>query len=352
MEHWDFLVDKLELSRTELRSISAPDTVELAPGEALLEVERFSFTANNITYGVVGNQLGYWRFFPAPEGWGRIPVWGFARVLRSNAEGVANGLRLYGYLPMSTHFVTNIQPSSGGYVDASAHRTALPAAYNRYSDAPETERDDYAALLKPLFTTSFLLDDLLAEAAPDATVVISSASSRTALGLASMIARRGAKAVALTSDRNVNFVKGVDLYGRVSRYQDAERLDVCGPVAFVDVAGDVGVRGAVHRRFGDQLVHSAVVGATHHEARTPIADEPLPGPNPAFFFAPDRLAKCVADWGASAFNDRVQDAMARFIDESGWLRIERHYGPIALGEVYAAALTGTASSNLGHIVLP
>lgn len=352
MEHWDFLVDKADLSRTELRPIPAPDAIELALGEALLAVERFSFTANNITYGVVGDQLGYWRFFPAFEGWGRIPVWGFARVLRSNAEGVAEGLRLYGYLPMSTHFVTGVRTSGGGYADASAHRAGLPAAYNRYVDAPETARDDHVALLKPLFTTSFLLDDLLEEAAPDATAIISSASSKTALGLASMIAQRGAKAVALTSDRNVAFVEGLGLYGQVVRYDDAARLDIDGPVAFVDVAGDAGVREAVHRRFGDRLVHSAVVGATHHEARAPATEEPLPGPKPAFFFAPDRLAKRSADWGASAFNDRVRDAMTRFIEESDWLRIERHRGPEALADVYASALSGTASSDVGHIVLP
>lgn len=353
MEHWDFLVDKADLSRTELRPIPAPDAVELAPGEVLLEVERFSFTANNVTYGVTGGQLGYWRFFPAPDGCGRIPVWGFARVLRSNAEGVAEGLRLYGYLPMSTHFVTVIRPSdSGGYVDASPHRTALPAAYNRYAAAPETERDDHVALLKPLFTTSFLLDDLLAEVAPDATTLVSSASSRTALGLASVLAHRGATAVALTTGRNVGFVKGTGLYGRVACYDDAAHLGIDGPVAFVDIAGDATVREAVHRCFGDRLVHSAIVGATHRDARATTIDKPLPGPKPTFFFAPDRLAKRSAEWGAPTFNDHVQGAMARFIDESAWLGIERHHGPAALGEVYAMTLAGTASPNVGHIVLP
>jgi NADPH:quinone reductase-like Zn-dependent oxidoreductase len=352
MEHWDFLVERADLSQTELRPIPAPDMVELAAGEALVQVERFSFTANNITYGVVGDQLGYWRFFPAPDKWGRIPVWGFARVLRSEAVGVSEGLRLYGYLPMSTHFVTSIHPYGGGYVDASAHRAALPAAYNRYVDAPVSEQDDHLALLKPLFTTSFLLDDMLDEAAPSATVIISSASSRTALGLASMVARRGAKAVALTSDKNIAFLENLGLYGQVVRYQDVSQLDVNGSVAFVDVAGDTAVRAAVHHRFGARLVHSAVVGATHHEARAPAMDKPLPGPPPVFFFAPDRLAKRSADWGASAFNDRVRNEMSRFIDESAWLRIEHHRGPDALGKVYGSALKGTASPSVGYIVLP
>jgi hypothetical protein len=253
---------------------------------------------------------------------------------------------------MSTHFVTSIRPSGEGYVDASAHRAALPAAYNRYVDAPGSEQDDHVALLKPLFTTSFLLDDMLDEAAPSATVIISSASSRTALGLASMVARRGARAVALTSDKNVEFVKSLGLYGQVVRYQDVSKLDVDGPVAFVDVAGDTAVRAAVHHRFEDRLVHSAVVGATHHEGRAPALDKPLPGPQPVFFFAPDRMAKRSADWGASAFNDRVRHEMSRFIDESEWLQIEHQRGPDALRDVYGSALRGTASPSVGYIVLP
>jgi hypothetical protein len=253
---------------------------------------------------------------------------------------------------MSTHFVTGVRPAGGGYADASAHRAALPAAYNRYVEAPETEGDDHLALLKPLFTTSFLLDDLLDEVAPDATLIVSSASSRTALGLASLLARRGAKAVALTSERNVAFLEGLRLYAQVVRYDDTARLDIDGPVTFVDIAGDASVRAAVHRHFADQLVHSAVVGATHHEARQPDMNEPLPGPKPVFFFAPDRLAKRSTEWGSSAFNGRVQDAMLGFIEESHWLRIEHHRGPDALSDVYAAALTGEASPNVGHIVLP
>jgi hypothetical protein len=167
-----------------------------------------------------------------------------------------------------------------------------------------------------------------------------------------MIARRGARAIALTSDKNVTFVEGVGLYGQVVRYEDVSGLQIEGPVAFVDVAGDTAVRAAVHHHFEDRLVHSSVVGATHHAARAPAAGKPLPGPQPAFFFAPDRLAKRSADWGAAAFNERVRREMSRFIDESGWLRIEHHRGPDALADVYGAALKGTASPNVGDIVLP
>ncbi|MBC7103757.1 MAG: DUF2855 family protein [Parvibaculum sp.] len=42
----------------------------------LVEIEKFALSANNITYAVAGDMLNYWSFFPAEEGWGKIPVWG------------------------------------------------------------------------------------------------------------------------------------------------------------------------------------------------------------------------------------------------------------------------------------
>ena len=96
---WDLLVDRKDLRRTTL--VPADPDIVLADGEALLAVESFALTANNITYGAVGDQVGYWKFFPAPDGLGRIPVWGFARVVRSSAADAPVGLRLFGYWPMS-----------------------------------------------------------------------------------------------------------------------------------------------------------------------------------------------------------------------------------------------------------
>ena len=58
---------------------------DIQEGEVLLKVEKFSFTSNNVTYGVAGDTIGYWNFFPAinnPDNtWGCIPVWGFAQLI-------------------------------------------------------------------------------------------------------------------------------------------------------------------------------------------------------------------------------------------------------------------------------
>jgi hypothetical protein len=350
LTQWDFLVAKDDLARTEIRPTALPEMI--GAGEVLFEIERFSFTANNITYAVFGDQMGYWQFFPAPEGWGRIPVWGFARVLRSEVEGIDPGLRLYGYWPMSTHFVARMRRDGSDYVDAAAHRAALPSPYNQYFHAPETPHDDVIALLRPLFITSFLIDDLLAEIAPGATAILSSASSRTALGLAWLLARRGTPVVGLTSPGNVAFVQATGLYATVATYDAIGPLALEGPVVFIDFAGDTVARSAVHHLVGDRLLHSATVGVTRHEARGVPSKAPLPGPRPAFFCAPDRFLERAKVVGGQTLNDEAATALLAFADDSPWLHIDHYRGSDELGRLYASVRTGQASSDRGNVALP
>ena len=54
-----------DFSKARLAEI---DAGLLAEGAARLEIESFSVTSNNVTYAVVGDMVGYWNFFPAPEG--------------------------------------------------------------------------------------------------------------------------------------------------------------------------------------------------------------------------------------------------------------------------------------------
>ena len=162
----DFLVKRDDLRECRIAESEAP---ELEPGQALLRVDSFGLTANNVTYAVMGEAMSYWNFFPAADGWGRVPMWGFAEVERSEAEGVEPGTRLYGYLPPSSHLVvTPADADERGFVDASPHRAALPSAYHRYlaTDADpfyRADTEEMQMLLRPLFFTSFLIDDQLAD---------------------------------------------------------------------------------------------------------------------------------------------------------------------------------------------
>ena len=151
-----FLVNKYDLFETTFSEEKIPISKE---NEVILEIERYAFTSNNITYGVIGDTLGYWNFFPAEEPYGIIPVWGFANVTSSNNEYILEGDRFYGYFPMSRYL--KVIPKNGndfGFVDDSNHRRKLPPVYNHYSKIIKyaDESLEYHPLIKPLFLTSFL----------------------------------------------------------------------------------------------------------------------------------------------------------------------------------------------------
>jgi len=78
----------LSVTRMVEAGLGPPDD-----GEVLFEVEKFAFSANNVTYALLGEAMRYWDLFPAEPGWGRIPVWGYLRVLSSGVPGVEPGRR-------------------------------------------------------------------------------------------------------------------------------------------------------------------------------------------------------------------------------------------------------------------
>jgi hypothetical protein len=351
----DFLVKRDDLRECRIDEGSPP---EIEPGQALLRVDTFGLTANNVTYAVMGEVMSYWNFFPAPDGWGRVPMWGFAEVERSDAEGVEAGTRLYGYLPPSTHLaVTPRGAGERGFIDASPHRAELPSAYHRYL-ATATDpfyregTEQIQMLLRPLFFTSFLIDDQLDDdgLAARGPVLISSASSKTAIAAAFLLAQReDVEVVGLTSTRSEAFVDGLGIYDRTITYDAIDSLEA-GPATFVDIAGDADVRSAVHGHFGDELAASIAVGLTHWEEFGGGSDE-LPGPTPAFFFAPDRVTKRSADWGPAELEARVADAWHPFCEWMGArLEIVRGEGLEAVRDAYLEVIEGNVPPDKAHVL--
>jgi hypothetical protein len=351
----DFLVKRDDLRECRVADSATP---ELGAGQALLRVDSFGLTANNVTYAVMGEAMSYWDFFPAGDGWGRVPMWGFAEVERSEAGGVEPGTRVYGYLPPSSHLlVTPVDADASGFVDGSPHRAALPSAYHRYlateADAfYRADTEDIQMLLRPLFFTSFLIDDQLDD--EDLTgrgpIVISSASSKTAIAAAFLLAQRqGVELIGLTSPRSAEFVAGLGIYGSCVAYDAIDSLPG-GPATYVDVAGDAAVRHAVHSHFGDDLVHSMAVGVTHWE-EFGAGEGELPGPTPSFFFAPDRVVKRSKDWGRAGLEQRVADAWHPFCEwTGGWLEIIRGQGFDGVRSAYLDVLEGRVDPKSAHVI--
>jgi|SRR5580692_2150610 hypothetical protein len=351
----DFLIAKDDLHRC--RWHEGPPA-ELEPGQARLNVDAFGLTSNNITYAMFGEAMSYWSFFPAEQGWGRMPVWGFAEVSDSHLQELAVGTRVYGYLPPSTELiVAPARVSAHGFIDASAHRATLPPAYNAYASvdsdpAYDVEHEDQQMLLRPLFFTSFLIDDFLHDSDffGAQSVILSSASSKTASALAFLLAQRhGVNVTGLTSSSSADFARAIGVYDHVVTYDDLDSLPSERAV-YIDMAGNAELRSAIHGRYGEELLHSAVVGATHHDRMGQLPDS-LPGPRPMFFFAPDRASKRSGDWGREGLERRLADAWHPYVQwTAGWLEVIHASGADAVQSAYLELLDGRIDPAKAHVL--
>ena len=355
VETTGFLVDLADVNRTKTRSSHCSTT----DGYVLVKVEQFAFTANNMTYALIGGATGwYWDFFPAPRGWGRIPVWGFGKVVASEIRNVEIGEELFGYFPMSTHAL--LKPGkirSDGLHDASEHRAHLSPAYNYYvrtlaNPAFDSRSKREIMLLRPLFFASFLVHDLLAErvSADADTIAITSASSKTAVGLAHLLSTRKISTchiVGLTSKRNLDFARGIGVYDRVVAYDDAEIL-TSGSAAVVDFSGNSALIRKLLDALGKRAVFLCLVGYTHRDRRSLdiVEDTKL-----VRFFAPDQIRKRAREWGAGEFNRRYSEALEAYIRHSrGWLHIVEAFGPKKVSEVFERVFRNQVRPDEGNVL--
>jgi hypothetical protein len=332
----------------------------LGAGHVRLRVERFAVTANTVTYATTGDLLGYWDFFPTGEaGWGCVPAMGWAQVIESQHPDVPAGGRYYGWFPMARYVDMAVTPTADGLRDEGPHRAAHAPVYRAYVATDRdpfyqagTDPEDRHALLRGLFITGWLAEDYFADNDwfGARRVLVLSASSKTAIGFARRAdARPGIEVIGVTSARNHAFTHGLGCYDEVVTYDDIDAIPADAPVVSIDMSGSGPVLAAVHTHFGLQLKHSMIIGRSHHEA-PPRADD-LPGPKPAFFFAPTQVKKRVQDWGPRGYQERIAAAVKDFVAWSGeWLVVRHANGAAAAAATWQEVHAARAAPDEGYVV--
>ncbi len=343
MTQQTILLNKTDLGAT--RRTSSPLPGQLDDGQVLVVIEQFALTTNNITYAVFGDALAYWSYFPAEEGWGNVPVWGFAKVIASESQDIAAGERVFGFLPMSSHLVlTPTNASALCFSDATAHRAGLHPWYNRYYRcAADPLYAEDTASVQPVLWALFMTGWMLAEQVADTvdTVYITSASSKTALSFAWSMRHLGAKAkvIGITSPGNRAFVERLGHYSEIQTYDEVRAIPETKKAALVDVAGNAAVRSAVHVLLDERLTESITLGATH---RAPADDTlPMPGPAPQLFFIPSVAKERAAQDGFDETHQRFAEAWRGFAPwAKSWLVLDKGVGADAIDMGYGKALAG------------
>lgn len=332
----------------------------LAHGQVRFRVERLALTANTVTYATVGDVLGYWDFFPTGDpNWGCVPAMGWAEVVESRHADVSTGGRYYGWYPMARYVDMTVTPTSDGLRDEGPHRAAHAAVYRAYTETtrdplyqPGTDAEDRQALLRGLFLTGWLAEDYFADNDwfGSRRVLVLSASSKTAISFAYCAdARAGIDVIGVTSSRNHAFTQSLGCYDEVLIYEDVVAISPATPIVSIDMAGSGPVLASVHTHFGDRLHHSMAIGRSHHDAPARVSG--MPGPKPAFFFAPTQVNKRLKDWGPRGYQKRTASALSGFVAwSSQWLHVQQSRGAEAATATWSEVHGGRVAADTGHII--
>ena len=348
------LVNRANLFECNIVSTDVPVIVD---DEVLFKINNFSFTSNNITYGVVGDKIGYWNFFPANNPNGIIPVWGFAEVTVSNNPDIEIGERFYGYWPMSTYLkVKPININPYGFVDGTAHRSKLPSIYNFYARMPQaTSKIDmgYHSIIKPLFTTAFLNYGFLKERDffNASQIILTSASSKTALGIAYMLfANRhvhGKKIIGLTSKPNLGFVRDTGFYDQSIPYGILEKALPELSSVIIDLAGNTSLLSDLHEKLKDNLKFVSLIGLTDWKSLGDMKTIP----NSKFFFAHDHATGLFTRLGQEKANQLINQAQKKFTKHaSNWMELEFIDFEKGIIPLYLDMLNGKIKPSKGYVV--
>jgi len=348
-------ISKRDLRVTRVVEVSPPP---LSVGAARLRLDLFALSSNNVTYAAMGGgAYGYWDFFPGAEGWGRPPVWGFATVVASNAAGVDEGTRYFGFFPIGeTLDVTPVKIGARGFTDGAPHRSTKASVYNQYLDTRADTAYDAAfepeqALLRTVYSSGWWVADCVHQGHPR-TVLVSSASSKTALAMAHQLRRLGGpELVALTSARNKPHVLGTGLYDRTLTYDEVSTLTAESPATYVDFLGRDQLIEAVHRTLGTSLARSILVGATDWSESPGELQPPkamLAGPAPETFFAGTYIAGRVkAERELLAAMQR--DLRAFYAASRAFFAMRHSTGVDAVLEGWARVAAGETSPSEGLV---
>lgn len=351
-------IDNLQQTKFEEKEYSK----ELASNQVLLEIDKFAFTSNNITYGVIGKRMNYWNFFPTQPDYGIIPVWGLAKVVISTHPDVQVGQQFYGYYPMGTHLLVNINKVSNlGFVDSTDHRKPLPPIYNFYTNiktdpAFTPESENFIPIYRPLFITSFLIDDHLADQNfyQASQILITSASSKTAQALACLLAHRkkendlSLNIIGLTSEKNMEFVHQLGWYDQTISYDALSQLNANEKSIIVDFSGNHNTQFQLQALLKENLVYNSRVGLVDWENLKGESSLPIKG---ELFFAPTYAEKRQKEWGISGFQQKVGIAWQKFMTSiPSKISIKEHVGMQDLEKLYLDMLNGRIDPKDGHIV--
>ena len=229
-------------------------------------------------------------------------------------------------------------------------------------------------LYRPLFWTSMWAEDWLFTAPQKPysgakTILISSASAKTAFCFAYLVQKRGypgVKVIGLTSQGNCAFTKGLRLYDAVFTYDCVEASigTPQGAWMYVDVAGNDSLNLRVRKALGSCVVRNISLGVTNLSPSVKSTFiRPMSGVTDAshrassssdtpveFFFMPEWLSERRRSLGALAISEMQYTAWTALMrDCMAWVKMERTWGPEDVRREYGEVVRGRVGPEKGMV---
>ncbi|KAF9555438.1 hypothetical protein CPC08DRAFT_642870 [Agrocybe pediades] len=385
--------------------VTSAKPIHCPANHVLIKVDRFGFSANNVTYQALGEHphFRYFDFHPAPSSQdgsisskthGLVPVWGFGIIVKSTHPKIDEGERVYGYFAPTRYLLLPVSPADVNKTSFYVPRPHLPAdrrPYNQilrcradphYISSPQAE--DMTMLYRPLYWTAFWCEDWLHSTnyrGGATRILVSSASSKTAFCFAHRVRKRisageissTTQIIGLTSKKNIQFTKNLNLYHHVLDYDSFTTSGLLGGGSsssgndsqsnndrwlYIDVAGNPDLNHTIAAHFDDRLADTPTLVTTVSLGMTnlsPAASEAssIKWDEQSFkngaeskraterkveqFFMPEWLEVRKHQLPISEIFSRQNQAWKELMtDGAQWVRLQRVYGPERVKNAYEA----------------
>jgi len=278
------------------RTVEVP---QLDHNHVLFRIDKFAFSHMALGYlmkGYTRSFKSYHDFFKVEEeGQYRSAMWGIATVVESMHPKVPVGTRVFGLVPPSQYYHQKImryipESKQGDPAVVELDIEGMDYKLRRFQEMEvikETQEDQelesWLISCKELYTMAFYMDEqLLTETGQINSVIISCASSKTALCLAYLLRDRGkvmidgklspiervmSSIVGLTSKEHLEFVKSTGLYHEVLTYEDVDNIATDKTVVYMDFKCDGALRQAITLKLGPNLMYNMVLGPAVFQKR-------------------------------------------------------------------------------------
>merc|ERR1719188_1654307 len=222
------------------------------------------------------------------------------------------------------------------------------------SSASDAHLEDWKAVTKELYTMAFYMDEqLLVDTGMFNSVLISCASSKTALALAYCLRMRDMRCVAgLTSQEHLEFVKSTDLYHEVYTYDNLSSLSSQNQIVYMDFKCDEALREEIGQMLGTNLMYTLKIGPSVFQKKAKDQMfEKRHGKQAVFDEASWReRRKMVAEVTKTDRNDRLKYSQTAFIERlQRSVKLRHVSGSEAFAQMYERVYCNESSPAEAHV---